>query len=47
MLPRLRAASKTAQVYGFTDADGTQPDCWRYIVEVQDANRPADDNGYR
>ena len=28
-----------AQVYGFTDLDGTRPDCWRYIVEVQDAGR--------
>jgi hypothetical protein len=36
-----------AKVYGFTDADGTQPDCWRYIVEVQDANLPPDDSGYR
>ena len=36
-----------AQVYGFTDVDGTQPDAWRYIVEVQDAGRPADVTGYR
>src|ERR1700716_1930383 len=25
-----------AQVYGFTDLDGSQPDAWRYMVEVQD-----------
>ena len=36
-----------AQVYGFTDLDGTRPDCWRYIVEVREAGRPADDSGYR
>src|SRR3546814_9021635 len=24
-----------AQVYGFTDLDGSRPDCWRYITEVQ------------
>ena len=36
-----------AQVYGFTDVDGTQPDAWRYLVEVQEADRPADDAGYR
>jgi NAD(P)-dependent dehydrogenase (short-subunit alcohol dehydrogenase family) len=36
-----------AQVYGFTDVDGTQPDAWRYLVEVQEADRPADDTGYR
>jgi NAD(P)-dependent dehydrogenase (short-subunit alcohol dehydrogenase family) len=36
-----------AREYGFTDLDGSQPDCWRYIVEVQDAGRPADPTGYR
>jgi NAD(P)-dependent dehydrogenase (short-subunit alcohol dehydrogenase family) len=36
-----------AREYGFTDSDGSQPDCWRYIVEVQDAGRPADPTGYR
>ena len=25
-----------AQVYGFTDLDGTRPDCWRYMTEVVD-----------
>ncbi len=36
-----------AQVYGFTDLDGSRPDAWRYIVEVQDAGKPADASGYR
>jgi NAD(P)-dependent dehydrogenase (short-subunit alcohol dehydrogenase family) len=36
-----------AQIYGFKDVDGSQPDCWRYIREVQDAGRPADATGYR
>jgi NAD(P)-dependent dehydrogenase (short-subunit alcohol dehydrogenase family) len=36
-----------AKVYGFTDIDGTQPDAWRYITEVREAGRPADDTGYR
>jgi NAD(P)-dependent dehydrogenase (short-subunit alcohol dehydrogenase family) len=36
-----------AREYGFTDLDGSQPDCWRYLVEVQDAGRPADPAGYR
>ena len=36
-----------AQEYGFTDADGSRPDAWRYMVEVQDAGRPADATGYR
>jgi NAD(P)-dependent dehydrogenase (short-subunit alcohol dehydrogenase family) len=41
------SSGQLAPVYGFTDADGTQPNCWRYIVEVQDANLPGDDSGYR
>ena len=36
-----------AREYGFTDVDGSQPDCWRYLVEVQDAGKPADPVGYR
>jgi hypothetical protein len=41
------SSGQLAQVYGFTDVDGSQPDCWRYIVEVQDAGKPADTTGYR
>lgn len=36
-----------ARDYGFTDVDGSRPDCWRYLVEVQDAGLPADPKGYR
>jgi NAD(P)-dependent dehydrogenase (short-subunit alcohol dehydrogenase family) len=36
-----------AREYGFTDLDGSQPDCWRYMVEVQDAGKPPDPTGYR
>jgi NAD(P)-dependent dehydrogenase (short-subunit alcohol dehydrogenase family) len=36
-----------AREYGFTDLDGSLPDCWRYLVEIQDAGRPADPTGYR
>ncbi|MFD5482082.1 SDR family oxidoreductase [Streptomyces hawaiiensis] len=36
-----------AQVYGFTDVDGSRPDAWRYLVEVQDMGKPADTTGYR
>jgi NAD(P)-dependent dehydrogenase (short-subunit alcohol dehydrogenase family) len=36
-----------AKIYGFTDLDGSRPDCWRYITEVQDAGKPADASGYR
>ena len=36
-----------AREYGFTDVDGSQPDAWRYLVEVQEAGLPADPTGYR
>jgi NAD(P)-dependent dehydrogenase (short-subunit alcohol dehydrogenase family) len=36
-----------ARVYGHTDLDGSRPDAWRYLVEVQDAGKPADTTGYR
>jgi NAD(P)-dependent dehydrogenase (short-subunit alcohol dehydrogenase family) len=41
------SSGQLAKVYGFTDVDGSQPDCWRYLVEVQDAGKPADVTGYR
>ena len=41
------SSGQLAQVYGFTDLDGSQPDAWRYLVEVQDAGKPADVTGYR
>ncbi len=36
-----------ASEYGFTDVDGSQPDAWRYMVEVQDKGLPPDPTGYR
>lgn len=36
-----------AKTYGFRDVDGSQPDCWRYMREVQDPGLPADATGYR
>ena len=41
------SSGQLAQVYDFTDLDGSRPDAWRYIVEVQDADKPADATGYR
>jgi NAD(P)-dependent dehydrogenase (short-subunit alcohol dehydrogenase family) len=41
------SSGQLARVYGFTDLDGSQPDAWRYIVEVQDPGKPADATGYR
>jgi NAD(P)-dependent dehydrogenase (short-subunit alcohol dehydrogenase family) len=36
-----------AQEYGFADLDGSRPDCWRYLSEVQEPGLPADATGYR
>jgi NAD(P)-dependent dehydrogenase (short-subunit alcohol dehydrogenase family) len=41
------SSGQLAQIYGFTDVDGSQPDAWRYVVEVQDPGKPADATGYR
>ena len=41
------SSGQLAQVYGFTDLDGSRPDAWRYLREVQDAGKPADVTGYR
>jgi NAD(P)-dependent dehydrogenase (short-subunit alcohol dehydrogenase family) len=41
------SSGQLARVYGFTDLDGSQPDAWRYVPEVQDAGKPADTTGYR
>ncbi len=41
------SSGQLAREYGFTDIDGSQPDAWRYLVEVQDAGKPPDCTGYR
>ncbi|QIP15032.1 SDR family oxidoreductase [Spirosoma aureum] len=41
------SSGQLAKEYDFTDVDGSQPDAWRYVVEVQDAGLPADATGYR
>ncbi len=41
------SSGELAREYGFTDVDGSAPDCWRYMVEVQDPGKPADPTGYR
>ena len=41
------SSGQLATVYGFTDIDGSRPDAWRYVPEVQDAGKPADTTGYR
>jgi NAD(P)-dependent dehydrogenase (short-subunit alcohol dehydrogenase family) len=41
------SSGQMAQLYGFDDVDGSRPDCWRYLREVQEAGKPADAHGYR
>jgi hypothetical protein len=41
------SSGQLAKIYGFTDIDGSQPDAWRYVTEVQNAGKPADVTGYR
>ncbi|HEY7408494.1 MAG TPA: SDR family oxidoreductase [Gemmatimonadaceae bacterium] len=41
------SSGQLARVYGFTDLDGSRPDAWRYMREVQDPGKPADATGYR
>jgi len=41
------SSGQLAKIYGFTDLDGSQPDAWKYLAEVQEAGKPADTTGYR
>lgn len=36
-----------ARVYDFDDIDGSRPDAWRYIAEVESHGKAADATGYR
>ncbi|MEJ8280764.1 SDR family oxidoreductase [Pseudonocardia spirodelae] len=44
---RSTSSGELGRVYGVDDVDGSRPDAWRYVVEVQDPGRPADVTGYR
>lgn len=41
------SAGELAKVYNFTDVDGSQPDAWAYIVEVQEEGKQASVEEYR
>lgn len=41
------SSGQLAREYGFVDVDGSAPDAWRYLVEVQDAGKPPDPARYR
>ncbi|WP_116201852.1 SDR family oxidoreductase [Amycolatopsis circi] len=41
------SSGQLAKVYEIDDVDGSRPDAWRYITEVQEPGKPADASGYR
>ena len=40
-------SGQLAAEYGFTDVDGSRPDVWRYLQDVEDGNQDADPAEYR
>ena len=44
---RVLSSAELARTYGITDTDGTQPDCWRYLDEIQLPGRQPTELGYR
>lgn len=44
---KVLSSADLGREYGVTDIDGSQPDCWRYVVEVEQKGLPADATGYR
>jgi hypothetical protein len=40
-------SAQLARIYGVTDTDGSRPDCWTYLTEIQAPGLPARENGYR
>lgn len=41
------SSGQLANEYNFTDLDGSQPDCWRYMTEIVNTGKPADTTKYR
>lgn len=44
---RSLSSGELAHRYAFDDVDGSRPDCFRYLLEVVEAGKPADVTGYR
>jgi NAD(P)-dependent dehydrogenase (short-subunit alcohol dehydrogenase family) len=44
---RCLSSGQLARLYGITDTDGSRPDCWSYVTEIEDAGLTARENGYR
>jgi NAD(P)-dependent dehydrogenase (short-subunit alcohol dehydrogenase family) len=36
-----------ATTYDLTDTDGSRPNCWSYVVQIEDTDQPANATGYR
>ncbi len=41
------SSGQLAKVYGFTDLDGSQPDCWAFMAEVQEGGKQGTVDDYR
>jgi NAD(P)-dependent dehydrogenase (short-subunit alcohol dehydrogenase family) len=41
------SSGQLARIYGFTDLDGSQPDCWAFMTEVLEGGKQADVSDYR
>jgi NAD(P)-dependent dehydrogenase (short-subunit alcohol dehydrogenase family) len=41
------SSGQLARLYDITDTDGSRPDCWSYVTEIEDAGLTARENGYR
>lgn len=41
------SSGQLARIYGITDIDGSRPDCWSYVTEIEDTGLTARENAYR
>lgn len=41
------SSGQLARIYGFTDADGSQPDAWRFMLDGEKSGPPPDPSNYR
>ncbi|MEM7110844.1 MAG: SDR family oxidoreductase [Chloroflexota bacterium] len=44
---RSLSSGELARLYGFTDLDGSQPDCWGYLVDVKEGGKKGTIEDYR
>lgn len=44
---RSLSSYELAKRYGFTDLDGSQPDCWGYLIDVKEGGKPGSIEDYR